>query len=101
MDIEVSKQKGEFCLTIIGPIDDTGVEQLKMAFEEVYRQSPSRVKLNLKAVSTINSSGIGKILMLYKNLRKDNGSLEIIGISDNLFEIFQLIKLDKIISIQR
>lgn len=101
MDVTVEKEGERYSLTIVGAIDNAGVEQLKSAFEDLYSSEPSDVRLDLSSVTTINSSGIGKILMLYKNLRKEDGCLEIVGISDNLMEIFQLIKLDKIISIRR
>lgn len=101
MEIEINREGDEYKLTVVGPIDNVSVDQLRSAFEDVYGSVPSKVRLDLRAVSTINSSGIGKILMLYKNLRKENGTLEISGISDSLYETFQLIKLDKIISIQR
>lgn len=101
MDVKVEKDGDQLGLTIIGAIDNMTVDQLKSAFDEVYQSVPATVRLDLSGVSTINSSGIGKILMLYKNLKKENGTLEIVGISDNLLEIFQLIKLDRIIPIRK
>ena len=99
MDIRVERDGGRVCLTLIGAIDNTTADQLKSAFEDVCEEAPDLVRLDLTGVSTINSTGIGKILMLFKAVRKGGGSMEIIGISDNLREIFQLTKLDKVIPI--
>lgn len=100
MDIKVERDGVQCRLTLTGAVDNTAAEQLKSAFEEICDEVPTEVRLDLSGVSTINSTGIGKILMLFKAVRKENGSLEITGISDNLREIFQLTRLDKVIPIR-
>jgi len=100
MEIKVEREDSQVHLTLIGAVDNTAAEQLKSAFEEVCEEVPAVVKLDLSGVSTINSTGIGKILMLFKAVRKGNGAMEIVGISENLREIFQLTKLDKVIPIR-
>ncbi|HUX06828.1 MAG TPA: STAS domain-containing protein [Acidobacteriota bacterium] len=100
MDITVERDGVQCRLILTGVVDNTAAEQLKSAFEEICDEVPTEVRLDLSGVSTINSTGIGKILMLFKAVRKENGSLEITGISDNLREIFQLTRLDKVIPIR-
>jgi len=100
MDIKVERNGGQYRLTLTGVVDNTAAEQLKSVFEEICDEVPAEVRLDLSGVSTINSTGIGKILMLFKAVRKENGSLEITSISDNLREIFQLTRLDKVIPIR-
>lgn len=101
MKIELKKDNNEYNIKIAGGIDGKSTERLRSAFEEVAGQLPSRVRLDLKSVPTINSSGLGKILLLYENLGQSQCSLEISAVSDNLLEVFRLVRLDKIISIRR
>ncbi len=59
------------------------------------------VTLNFSDVSSINSSCIGKILLLRKRLSEDGRTIRIQGCSDSLYGTFQLIKFDKLVSIER
>lgn len=59
------------------------------------------VTLNFSEVSSINSSCIGKILLLRKRLSEDGRTIRIQGCSDSLYSTFQLIKFDKLVPIKR
>ena len=59
------------------------------------------VTLNFSDVSSINSSCIGKILLLRKRVSEDGRTIRIQGCSDSLYGMFQLIKFDKLVSIER
>jgi anti-anti-sigma factor len=59
------------------------------------------ITLNLTDVDAINSSCIGKIFLFQKKLEEDERKIQIRGCSDALLKTFQLIKLERLISIEK
>jgi anti-sigma B factor antagonist len=57
--------------------------------------------LNFTDVDTMNSSCIGKIFRYQKNLAETKRTIKIRGCSDSLLKTFQLIKLERLISIKK
>ncbi len=86
-------------LQLKGALNFECTDQLKNIFDDLLGNNYTAVRLDLREVPVSNSSGIGCILMFYKNLKKKGGKLEINGISKNLAEMFRLIKIDQVIPI--
>ncbi len=59
------------------------------------------IKLNLKNVSYIDSSGIGLIVDIYNTIRNKNGELIIFNVSDDIVEIFEMLNLTKFFNIDK
>jgi len=59
------------------------------------------ITLNFSDVDSINSSCIGKIFLYQKRLEETGRTIKIRGCSDGLFKTFQLIKLERLISIEK
>lgn len=87
-------------LQLKGALNFECTDQLKTVFDDLLEKKYSAVRLDLREVPVSNSSGIGCILMFYKNLKKKGGKLVIKGISKNLAEMFRLIKIDQVIPIE-
>ena len=86
-------------LQLKGALNFESTDQLKKVFDELLLKPHSAIRLDLREVPVSNSSGIGCILMFYKNLKRKGGKLEIRGISKNLAEMFRLVKIDQVIPI--
>ncbi len=98
MDLEI--ENDTVYIKISGAISDQNSKMLTDNFIEAAKdQNVTKAVLNLKNVPTINSSGIGKLLKLFKHFDKLNGSMRISSISDSLKMQFKEIHLDKIIPI--
>ena len=87
-------------IALDGAINFECTDTVKSIFEKVMLEGTLLVRLNLENVPASNSSGIGIILMFYKNLKKRGGTLEVKGISKNLAEMFRLLNIDKILKIE-
>ena len=59
------------------------------------------IVLDMAGVTHIGSSGIGKILLFYKNLAIKNSRLEVCGLSPMLYELFHELKLDSLFTISK
>jgi len=101
MDVVIKQKDCEVIAEISGEIDNFAAEKLQGEMAKIVKLRPKSVILNLKEVPVMGSSGIGKILYLYKELNKNNASFAIRGLHPNLLEIFKSLKLEKLFSIKK
>lgn len=94
MEITVTKGSGNARLTVKGDIDEKGAEALKAEISALNLVSLAEVSIDLKGVPYIGSSGIGKILLLYKHLATHDGQLRLENLNPYVFELFKELKLD-------
>ena len=96
---EISGQ--EVQLQVRGSLDSAAAEQFQMELDRLAGGDHQTITLQLSEVAAINSTCIGKILLLRKSLTEQDRSIRIRGCSDALYNVFQLINLDKRISVER
>ncbi|MEN6475859.1 MAG: STAS domain-containing protein [Syntrophaceae bacterium] len=101
MDVIIKQKDCEVIAEISGEIDNFAAEKLQVEMAKIVKLRPKSVILNLKEVPVMGSSGIGKILYLYKELNKNNATFAIRGMHANLLEIFKSLKLEKLFSIKK
>ena len=99
MDVVTKKNGDTFFIKVSGAVDTSAAEILRSELNKITNQKPQQVVMDLSLVPTMGSSGIGKILMFFKNLDSIKSSFEIKGIHENLYNIFKAVKLDKLFSI--
>ena len=100
MDIKVSETDEKFVVQVQGDIYIDQADELLDTFNDIIERGPEVVLLDLKGLKSITSSGIGKIYLLYKELKKKNSVLKIRGVNDTIMEIFKIVKLNKLVDIQ-
>jgi anti-anti-sigma factor len=91
----------EIQLKVAGSLDSEAAEQFQKELGDLAGGAHKIITLELTEVPAINSTCIGKILLLRKSLTEQDRSIRIRGCSDALYNTFQLIDLDKRISIDR
>jgi anti-anti-sigma factor len=96
---ELSEQ--EIQLQVQGALDSEAARQFQNELGSIAAGDHMTITLDLSEVPSINSTCIGKILLLRKSLTEQNRSIRIKGCSDALYNTFQLIDLDKRIHIDR
>ncbi len=99
MEYNIKKDGKWVVISVNGHITFETSDDLQTVFDNVLSEGAKFVRLNLSLVPVSSSSGISSILVLYRNLKKRDGVLEIKGISENLFEMFKLLKIDQLIKI--
>jgi len=100
MDVVIKQKDCDVIAQIVGEIDNFAAEKLQVEMAKIVKLCPKNVILDLKGVPAMGSSGIGKILYLYKELNKNKASFAIKGLHPNLIEIFKSLKLEKLFSIK-
>jgi anti-anti-sigma factor len=75
------------------------VNQTRHQLLEVVKQRGRTVLLDLKDVDFIDSSGLGLVVALLKNSRENGGNLILCNLADQAQSLFELTKLNKVLSI--
>jgi len=101
MNVTITTAGNSITAKITGPITEADGETLKQKFEELAGSQAKTVKLDLTLVPIITSTGIGKIIVLYRRLKGQGRELLVRGIHDNLHSMFTSINLDKMLSIEK
>ncbi len=101
MEFNYGHQNGTLNVSIIGAVDNENAEELKNKFQELMNKDFSEAIFDFTYVPFITSSGIGKLLIFYKNAVSKGKKMRIKGINENLLELFKSIKLDQLFPIEK
>ncbi len=100
MEIALDEDKDRITVRLRGDLYVEQGEELMQTFQEVIRKDPAKVVIDLGGLHTITSSGIGKIVLLYKEMNKKGGTVAITGVNSTIMQIFKIVKLDKLMQIE-
>jgi anti-sigma B factor antagonist len=87
--------EGVVRLAIEGELDTVTTRQLRDQIDALVNQKPQRLEVDLSRLHTIDSSGVGALVSLYKGVRAHGGHMTITGLRDQPLAIFRLLKLDR------
>ncbi|MGP3777927.1 STAS domain-containing protein [Halanaerobium saccharolyticum] len=85
----------------VGNIDFSNSQDLKDKLLELFKKGYKKVILDFSEVESIDSSGLGKLLLFHKKLKEKEGKLIIRNVeSDYIKNMFEMIHLNKVITIE-
>jgi anti-sigma B factor antagonist len=79
-----------------GALDALTVGELRRMIVEVLAGRPRNVTVDLARVTLLDSSGVGAIVSLFKQLRAQGGKVRVIGAQGQPLAVLRLLKLDTI-----
>jgi len=100
MEIMVNEGNKEVTVTLQGDIYVEQGDELFETFNKIAKKNPKEVVIDMSGLKSITSTGIGKIVLLYKELQKKGGKVRIVGVNDTIMQIFKIVKLNKLIKIE-
>ena len=100
MKISVAEGDERTIVKLTGDIYTEQGDELQQVFNGIIEKEPKEVVIDLSELKSITSSGIGKIVLLYKELNKKGGKIRIVGANDTIMQIFKIVKLDKLMDIE-
>ena len=83
-----------------GSIDLSESQSLKTSFEQLISSELVAVSLDMSEVNYIDSSGVAALLFIKKTTDRLNINLEIGFISNSVFRVLELARLDKLLKIK-
>ncbi|MBK8480873.1 MAG: STAS domain-containing protein [Proteobacteria bacterium] len=96
LSFQVSAQDGVDVLALEGRLDAVTAPELRPTIDALVARGPHRcVVCDLRSLETIDSSGVGAIISLFKRLRLKGGDLRIARLRGQPKEIFRLLRLDR------
>ena len=91
----------EVVIKPIGNIDFSNSQELKEELLQLFKQNYEKVVMDFSEIESIDSSGLGKLLLFHKKLKEKEGTFVIRNIeSDYIKNMFEMIHLDKVIEIE-
>jgi len=99
MDINLRFQTDKAVMKIDGIVTSENAYMLQQKLNEVLDSGLKKLEVDLSACRNISSTGIGKILLFYKDYMNKNGELEIVKSSQSVYELLTTIKLNQLFTI--
>ncbi|MCP4581282.1 MAG: STAS domain-containing protein [candidate division Zixibacteria bacterium] len=99
MDIQKRIDGDIAILSLAGRLDLTSASSLKEASKNVLSSDSKKMVLNLSDVDFINSSGLGALVSILKEVRKSQGSMKLTNLAPYVKEIFDITQLSNIFDI--
>ena len=99
MEINI-KDEGQVCiLNLQGRLDLASGTDLKNEIKKLFEEEKNLVHLNLQEVEFINSSGLGALVSIMKEIRLRKGRLTLSNLASYVKEIFEITQLSHIFEI--
>jgi anti-sigma B factor antagonist len=100
MDFRITSEVNSARLTVTGEIDERGAEEFKGRLQGLLGSHMKEVVIDFDGVTYIGSSGIGKLLLFYKNLAVHGGQVQVVNVQPDIHQLFRELKLDSIFTIR-
>jgi anti-sigma B factor antagonist len=97
MDISTSRAGGVATLRIAGELDAVTVPDLRNTVETLVAERQSRIVVDLSDLRLIDSTGVGRLVFLYKKAKEYGGVVTVRGLRDQPAAIFKLLRLDRVL----
>ncbi len=99
MEIITEELDSAIVLTIETDVLDAGNTDAFKASIFPFLDNNEQVILDLSQLTFIDSSGCGTLLSCYNQMKSKSGRLKIFGVQEQILQVFDLIRLDRIIDI--
>lgn len=99
MTIELTSDNKTARLKIDGILTSDNSYILQDKLNEVLKGEYTYLELDLLECRNISSTGIGKILLFYKDFIAKGGEIEVIRCSHGVYELFSMLKLNQLFTV--
>lgn len=86
-------------MKIEGILNSENAHVLQEKLAEVVASKANLLELDLFDCRNISSTGIGKILLFYKDFISTGGEIEVIRSSNSVYELFSMLKLNQLFTV--
>jgi stage II sporulation protein AA (anti-sigma F factor antagonist) len=86
-------------LNLSGRLDMMSATELKSASREIVDKGSCKLVLNMGKVDFINSSGLGTLVSMLKDVRSSKGTMKLSNLAPYVKEIFDITQLSNIFDI--
>ncbi len=99
MTIDLTIDNTVAMMHIEGILNSENSHFLQQKLEEVLASDATLLELDLFDCKNISSTGIGKILLFYKDFIGRGGEIEVVRSSNSVYELFSMLKLNQLFTV--
>ncbi|MBP7310539.1 MAG: STAS domain-containing protein [Candidatus Cloacimonetes bacterium] len=99
MNIDLSFKNNVALLKIDGILNSENAHLLQAKLSDVLASDAKVLELDLFDCRNISSTGIGKILLFYKDFISNGGEIEVVRSSNSVYELFSMLKLNQLFTV--
>jgi len=101
-NIDVEESQGVICVlfrenSILDEANIRAIGEDLMELTEIH--SEIKLLLNFDGVNYLSSGMLGKLIALHKKVKSDKGKLRLCSIKPQIFDVFSVTKLDRVLDI--
>ena len=101
MSVEIRTNGETVTAYLSGELDHHSVKEMREAIDNaVELNMPSRLVLNFKNVSFMDSSGIGLVMGRYRILSRTGAELNITGTSPQIYKVMKLAGIERLAKLE-
>ncbi|MCB5229794.1 MAG: STAS domain-containing protein [Candidatus Cloacimonetes bacterium] len=99
MKIDLSFSGDVASMKIEGILNSENAHLLQEKLTEVLKSDALLLELDFFECRNISSTGIGKILLFYKDFIGKGGEIEVIRSSTSVYELFSMLKINQLFTV--
>ena len=99
MNIKLSIEDKIAKMKIEGILNSENAYLLQEKLNDVLKSDATLLELDLLDCRNISSTGIGKILLFYKDFITKGGEIEVVRSSNSIYELFSMLKLNQLFTV--
>ena len=99
MSIDLNFSDNVATMKIDGILNSENAHILQDKLTEVMQSKATLLELDLLDCRNISSTGIGKILLFYKDFISRGGEIEVVRSSNSVYELFTMLKLNQLFTV--
>lgn len=99
MDITLDFNNDKVMMKVDGVITSENAYEFQEKLKQVLNSGKKKLEIDLSTCRNISSTGIGKLLLFYKDFLNNDGKVEIIKSSQSVYDLLTTIKLNQLFPI--
>ena len=99
MKISYRDLREHIIIMLEGDLDYTGIRELKSAILKVAREKSKNIILDFRYIYFIDSSGMGMLVSVNKELIGITGKIGLIHVSDDILNLLKMTTVDAIVKL--
>jgi anti-anti-sigma factor len=93
MEAQAMSNTAVSVVEIVGSLDINNVEEFEQVLSKLFKEHRFKIVLNLEKLTYISSAGIGVLMSIIKDVRKNRGDIKITNVVPDVYKVFDLLEL--------
>jgi len=89
MNVNITTQNAILIISVEGNIDSKTAPELQQKIVEATRDT-NKIILDLSKVEFVSSAGLRVLLMAYRQIKTNNGTVVLVGVSEEIKEVMSM-----------